>query len=322
MKRSITMRDIAQEAGVAVSTVSKALRADPSISAVQCQRIKATAERLQYRPDPMVAKLMSHLHHHRRRADPVSIAWIDFWPEHPSGHYASDLAAMFAGAQQRAQELGYGLQLFKAGAQAIRPQRLNKVLAARNQWGIIVPPVPDPAMRMDWDLRGFAAVTIGTSLQQPVMHRVAANLFQGAMLAFTQLQKTGHKRIGLALSGSLNERTENKWLGAFLAASQFLPKPQRIPPLISKEPKKVGAWLKSARPDIVLIAEDWMATAMGTTPFAWLVPHPGRRESAIGYRPADQGRVALELVVSQIHRNERGSPSQPQTVLLDPVWNA
>lgn len=33
-------------------------------------------------------------------------------------------------------------------------------------------------------------------------------------------------------------------------------------------------------------------------------------------------RVAVEMVVAQIHRNERGSPVIPQTVLIDAVWVA
>jgi hypothetical protein len=31
--------------------------------------------------------------------------------------------------------------------------------------------------------------------------------------------------------------------------------------------------------------------------------------------------VAVEVVVAQIHRNERGTPSVPQTVLIDGVWS-
>jgi hypothetical protein len=29
----------------------------------------------------------------------------------------------------------------------------------------------------------------------------------------------------------------------------------------------------------------------------------------------------VEVVVAQIHRNERGSPPVPQTVLIDGVWS-
>lgn len=32
------------------------------------------------------------------------------------------------------------------------------------------------------------------------------------------------------------------------------------------------------------------------------------------------GRVAVEMVVAQIHRNERGIPSDPYEILIDSVW--
>ena len=86
------------------------------------------------------------------------------------------------------------------------------------------------------------------------------------------------------------------------------------------------------------------STEVFSIPFSNVTPdfHPGispeqcRRIKAIAKRlqyqpdplvaklmspqPREQGRVALDLVVAQIQRNERGSPVRPQTVLLDPVW--
>ena len=41
----------------------------------------------------------------------------------------------------------------------------------------------------------------------------------------------------------------------------------------------------------------------------------------LDYRPQQLGRVAVEMVVAQIHRNERGHPDIPQTVLIDAVWS-
>ena len=44
------MRDVAQAANVSVSTVSKALRNDPTIPDGRCRSIQEMAERLGYRP--------------------------------------------------------------------------------------------------------------------------------------------------------------------------------------------------------------------------------------------------------------------------------
>ena len=324
----ITMRVVAKEAGVATSTVSKALRSDPSISAAQCRRIQQIARELGYRPDPLVSKLMADLHHHRRRADPLDIAWIDFWDRTPSGYLARELPAMLEGARCRAAELGYGVRVYRPAAEGVTPKRLSRILATCNQWGVIVPPVPDSAGSIPWDLNGFAAVTIGTSLQRPIMHRVSANHFQGAMLAFAQMRKRGFRRVGLALSDSMSARTEEKWLGAFHAASSHVRKCDRVPALLCRtgEVKALKAWLRQTAPDAVLVAEDWIGatlrSARRSPALAWLVRLPETdAEPALDYQPRQLGRVAMEMVVAQIHRNERGSPPNPHTMLLDAIWD-
>src|SRR5258708_26805888 len=53
------MAEIAQSLGVAPSTVSRALRSDPRISAVTRQRVEEAAEKLGYRPNPLVSALMA-----------------------------------------------------------------------------------------------------------------------------------------------------------------------------------------------------------------------------------------------------------------------
>src|SRR5512133_1061710 len=75
----VTMADVARAAGVARSTVSKALRSDPSISERCRKKVRQAATALGYAPDPMVAALMARLHSRRRRNDPHHIAWIDLW---------------------------------------------------------------------------------------------------------------------------------------------------------------------------------------------------------------------------------------------------
>lgn len=323
------MRDVAREARVVVSTVSKALRSDPSISPEQCRRIQEIAHRIGYRPDPEVSKLMAHLHHYRRRTDPHSIAWIDFWESEPVGHVAYDIAAALAGAQKRARELGYEIEVHKPALDKITPERLSRILTARSQWGIIVPPVPEWAMHLEWDLSPFAAVTIGTSLREPVMHRIAPSHFHGATLAFERMRQKGYGRIGLAMSSSMNERVEGKWLGGFVAACQHVPEKERIPPLIFEERDReaVTRWIRETKPDALLIAEEFIAESVRKVPkrqapaLAWLAPFSGRKgDPAIDFKAERLGSVALDMVVGQIHRNERGLPAIPHTVLLESAW--
>lgn len=58
--RQVTLKQIALEAGVSVMTVSRALRNQPSSASATRQRIQQIAERLGYRPNPLVSALMSY----------------------------------------------------------------------------------------------------------------------------------------------------------------------------------------------------------------------------------------------------------------------
>lgn len=66
-----TIYDVAQEAGVAVNTVRKALRDDPSLRPLLRERILSTVKRLDYRPN-LVAKALS-----QRQLNVVPISIID-----------------------------------------------------------------------------------------------------------------------------------------------------------------------------------------------------------------------------------------------------
>ncbi|HEX5790592.1 MAG TPA: LacI family DNA-binding transcriptional regulator [Luteolibacter sp.] len=319
----VTMRDVARAAGVAVSTVSKALRNDPSIPESRCRSIRQMAERMGYRPNPMVATLMARMHHHRRRSDPHHLAWLDFWADEPRRRETVNLERILAGARLRAEELGYGVEVYQAGTDARSLERLKRTLSTRGQWGVMVPPVPESAAKLALDLRGLSAVTIGTSLHEP-WHRVSPNHFQGAVLAFERLVQLGFKRPGLVLSPEMHERVNGRWLGAFMACRQRLPETDRVEPLLvdPRDSKTLERWWKSARPDAVLVAEslDW---PMHQGPeLAWLMLGGEPRDlGGMDYQLEELGRVAVEVVVAQIHRNERGTPQVPQTVLIDGVWS-
>jgi DNA-binding LacI/PurR family transcriptional regulator len=326
------MATVARAVGVAPSTVSKALRGDPTIPEVRRGEIQQAAKALGYRPNPLVSALMARLHSHRRRNDPHHIAWIDLWPDEKEAARATDLKLMLGGANERARDLGYQIEVHRVGREKTTATRLHQILIARAQWGLIIPPVPKEAMSYPLSLEGLTGVTIGTSLHQPLMHRVAPNIYQGGQLACRKLREKGYRRIGLVLSPAMNERVEGKWIGAFLAEQLQWPPADRLPPLLAPESAQdqFCRWLTRFQPDVILIAEPhvetWLAekstASAPVPPTAWLRLFPKMRKGtpAIDTGPAKMGAAAVELVVGQIHRNERGSPQFPHTLLLDGIW--
>lgn len=326
------MATVARAAGVATSTVSKALREDPTIPADRRREIQKLARSLGYRPNPLVAALMARLHTQRRRNDPHHIAWIDLWPNDREAAQATDFKLMLRGANQRATELGYQIAVHRVAREATSAARLHDILISRSQWGLIIPPVPKEAMSYALNLEGLSGVTIGTSLHEPVMHRVASNLFQGSQLACRKLRERGFRRLGLVLSPAIHERVESKWLGGFLAEQPGWPRGECLPPLLATENDRprFEEWLKRHAPDVVLLAEphvdEWIEAFRARTGRGPAVALLRRIEAiprcpfTVDTRPDKIGAAAVELVVAQIHRNERGSPQIPHTLLLDGVW--
>lgn len=326
------MATVARAVGVATSTVSKALREDPTIPVARRREIQRVAKAMGYRPNPMVAALMARLHTRRRRDDPYHIAWLDLWHDDREAAGATDFNLMLRGAIQRADQLGYQIQVHHVVRDGTSPARLRQVLISRSQWGVVIPPVPQGSMHYPLDMEGLTGVTIGTSLHSPTMHRVAANLYQGGQLACRQLREDGHHRIGLVLSPSMNERVEGKWLAAYLAEQFQWPRAQRLPPLLvsAGEADQFYRWLSRHKPDVILIAElhveHWISSkaksGISAPPTAWLrmLKTRPKETRAIDTGPEKMGAAAVDLVVGQIHRNERGNPDAAHTLLLDGVW--
>ncbi|MCG3769944.1 MAG: HTH-type transcriptional regulator MalR [Nitrosomonadaceae bacterium] len=323
------MRTIAQAVGVAVSTVSRALRDDSTITVERRREIQKTAKSLGYTPNPLVANLMAQLHVQRRRTDPHHIAWIDLWPSDDASANLQLFKPLLQGARMRARELGYGIEVHKPLRDGINRDRLRQILVARSQWGLVIPPVPESQMYYSLDLQGLAAVTIGTSLHQPVMHRISPNLYQGSQLACQELRELGFRRIGFAISHSMNKRVEGKWLGAYLAEQQQWLRTERLPPLLiaNHDAKSFRIWQSKCLPDAILIAEpqfeEWLTANSPRPPptTAWLLLEKrSKKMTGIDYRGESIGAAAIEMVVGQIHRNERGSPEIPNTLLMDGIW--
>jgi DNA-binding LacI/PurR family transcriptional regulator len=321
------MGDVAKRAGVARSTVSKALRGDPSISAKLAEKVQCVARRMGYAPHPLVSALMAQIHVRRRRSDPYHLAWVDLWPRGEAVRAVPYWSQHLAGVRERAAELGYSVEVHDNIADRISPGRLRQILTARTQWGIIFPPVPESAMQFPIDLRGLAAVTIGTSLRSPAIHRISHNHFQGVQLACDRLRAKGFKRIGLALTAALSHRVEGKWYGGYLARQLAWPKAERLRPLLipPDDGTALRRWLAAEKPDAVLLAESriasWIREGASPAQVVWLTlggKQPGFW--GVDQLPVLVGRAAVELTVGQIHRNERGSPAHPYSLLLDGSW--
>jgi LacI family transcriptional regulator len=94
-KHRISLKDLAQELGVSIATVSRALRSSPEIGQEMQERVKALAKKLNYRPNPFAQSL--------RKEAPRVIGVVV--PNLVSHYYASVLD----GIEEEATKSGYSV---------------------------------------------------------------------------------------------------------------------------------------------------------------------------------------------------------------------
>jgi len=77
----VSLRDVARAVGVSHMAVSLALRDDPRVSEARRREIRAKAEQLGYRPDPMLSSLAAYRNTRRSTTVRATVAWLNQWAD-------------------------------------------------------------------------------------------------------------------------------------------------------------------------------------------------------------------------------------------------
>lgn len=333
--RTVTLSDVAQAAKVHKATAARALQRDPRITEETRQKVEQAAAKLGYRVNHLLSAWMST----RRRGVGVSSAVIAYVTGHPTRYGwrppQSDLPDFFPGAKARAEAAGYRLEDFWLREKGMSPARFVSILRARNIQGVLIGRMPGCETRLlDYDWSGVSVVALGVSLAAPIFHRVRENHFHTASLAAMQCHARGFQRIGLAFDrvddvGRMNDM----WVGGFMSEQVKWPRRSyRVPPLLSAAPsrEKFLAWFRRHRPDVIIVSQaepmrEWLRVAGIRVPQDTGLVDLRCYDAESGYTGVhydfqQTGAVGVELLVSQMHRQERGVPVRPQEVLLEGEW--
>jgi DNA-binding LacI/PurR family transcriptional regulator len=330
--RPVTMKAVAEKAGVSLMTVSRALRNEGRIAPATRKHILGIAEELGYRPNPLVAALMADL----RRARPVrsSVQTIAFVTSHPTAEgWRKDFTPveLFAGAHARADLLGFDLAPFWTKAPEMPGSRLSRILRTRGISGVILAPFPVPAAGpVDLDWASLAAVALGYSLREPRLHRVTHHSLHAIRTALAQLTGRGYRRIGLAVSAGDDERVDHNWSTGFAAYQAGVAVKDRIPAWMPTHPDAAAFndWRRTHTPEVIIggsYVGRWLreekVEVPGQTAFVSLSYSPSLGDVA-GIVPNHHavGAAAVELLVEQLYHNEKGVPEPPRIVLVEGEW--
>lgn len=200
----ITIRDVAEAAGVSPATVSRVLNGKQDVGTELRHRVLAAVTELGYRPNGPARSL-------RTRAAMVL------------GIIISDITnpfftAMVRGVEDRAHQAGYSVVLANADEDLAKESRYLEVAAAEQLAGVLLSPAVAAETRVDVLLeRGIPVVTIDRKLATAPIDSVTVNNRQAAQDATAHLIAQGCRRIGI-VAGPVKTTTGASRLAGFRAA--------------------------------------------------------------------------------------------------------
>ena len=317
----VTLSAVAREAGVSTAAASYALNGHPKISGATRERVRATAERLGYREHAAVRSLMERVRQGKPPGEREVIALV--WSETPRSESArAPLAlAITAGVRARAEQAGYTLAEFWLRDRGMTPRRLADILEARGIRGVVFAPcLHGTEVRVEWAWAKFAMALVGAAPWPVALHRAGHHHFAAMRLA---LRHAEGRRCAAMLAREANVRSGRAWEAAFLAhhpgrnAREWL--------WAGEDTEEARRWLRRRRPSTVIVNRCEWATELADefSGVRWLALDRTGAPDWLAGVAVNFDRVAaaaVDLVVGQLHRNERGLPEEPRSLWLEGGW--
>lgn len=332
--RRCTLKDIAAHAGVAVSTVSYALRNDPSLPPETCRRIQAIGEKLGYRPDPQISALMAHIGRGRAVKSSGRIALV--WMQSQREQTRSDrfFLQVLEGASTRARLRGYEVEEFWPDEDRLTGSRLTGILRARGIQSVLFSPSIEGVAAdygLGWD--HLACVVLGHARWPVELHRVAHDHYHGICECLQQMTTAGCIRPAIVLTDEINLRTDSAVKAAFITHH---PAEAHARGLIYATDRKrqppFSTWMKTHRPDGVLLLRREMWHEVTCNPLQEL--HADGRVWCANWQDDDPlrlpgvhqrydlaARAAVDLLTGLEQSRSFGLPDHPQSIQIRGDWH-
>lgn len=329
---AVNMTDIARVAGVGKATVSLALRNDPRLREETRQHIQAVAGRLGYIPNAVVANLMAQLRASKNPKYQSTLALLNASTDPEALRTNLTFRTWTEGLQAHSAELGYGLDEFWLRDPGMEPTRLRQILRVRNIRGVIIAGVLEhreipPKFDLLWN--DLACVVVGVRPERPALHFACNDQFSTALHAAEQLQQLGYQRPGLAIDPTIEENIDHRFTAGFYAGPPKFS--ERIPGFDFQPGKRreFCDWLDRYHPDVVVCTHpeirEWITGHGLDCPGDIGLIHLDITRELEGWSGMKQsnhlvGAFAIDLLIGQLHRNEKGIPDCPRCMMVESFW--
>ncbi|HNX53399.1 MAG TPA: LacI family DNA-binding transcriptional regulator [Pontiellaceae bacterium] len=330
-QKYVAIKDIAKACGVSTTTVSLALRNHPRISEDTRKRISETAERMNYRRNPMISALMTNLYQSRKFPSAVPLAVL-YTHELSLIEENSYHQKLWQGMSNRAEELGFKLEKFCLNRK-ITGKRMTQILTARGINGVIIPPLLRAGGHLSLDWEQFSVLALGYSLLSPNFHRVCPNQYQGIRTVMRQLKHVGFSRPGMVLMNESDLRTAHLWSSGFYGFEHAVKKTGIIPVLeyVNSDKGAVMDWYRKYTPDVIIGSEPDVLELFRSAGLK--IPEEvgfvtlsrwSSENSIAGIDENEEmlGRAAIEQLVHLVYYNQRGCPECPYVIQVPCKWGA
>lgn len=345
MPPRVTQRDVAKAMGISKSTVAAAF-ASGTISEVTKKHVLDTAEKMGYKPDPVLSSLGRSRWGKTSTRSTYSLAFVSSEPH----TFVADQKILFPVALQVAERLGYSME-FHHVKDYDSCEQLGHILYNRGVRGLLVsfPFQPPPQPDFDWSL--FSAVSLKEGPYTPPIHRVGIAYFQATLMAWKKTVDAGYRRIGGVLQ--IHEPVlsdDSQRMGAFANAQQLYLQPSEyIPPFFygvaelenpKASSKKVAdkqeewfvqfaQWFNKYQPEAVIGSNTliaWWIQRLGKqipqdVAFVTLIKESKHTDFAgMLYPKLEPAKTAVPFLDMLIRTNQRGLPDDIQYVSYSSKW--
>lgn len=329
-----SIRELAVKLGVSRTTVSLALRNDPTVAPDTRRRILDAAHRAGYRSNALVNALMAQVRQGQRlKPTGEVVTYLTAYEREHDWRNIPSIVAQYEGARERAAELGFKVEIMWMGTRGAQSAHIARVLAARGIRGSILAPMAIDHHTLELSWNTHTTVAVGYSFAQVALHRAVHHNMSAAYACYSSLRRLGYERIGFAMHETDDARVHHFWMSGYLGSQRIYGGEKLTPCLYPDfdDARTFLAWYRRARPDAVIgiwkhLPLVWLREAGVDVPretaFASLDIGDARAGEVAGILQDNRnvGMAAMDVLAGQLFRNEIGVPAVPKLTMIEGVW--
>ncbi|MEM6820353.1 MAG: LacI family DNA-binding transcriptional regulator [Verrucomicrobiota bacterium] len=337
MKKRVCIKDIAREAGMDKSTVSRALKKSPLVKPETQKRIQDLAEAMGYQPDPGLSALAAYKARSKMRTFQANLALIGagYTPEQFEELF--HLAELHRFLKEEATKSGYQIELHCPDTTTKAQRQLSRVLYHRGIRGLIILHSKIPTKEMGFAWKFFSNIMLLKPEHKPFMHCVSVHQQNLMFQALENVHRYGYKQPGLIVPKPTLDTSDQEWPDAFYLASTHFGFP--IPKSYfvfdgRKSMKEIGndfrTWQRKNRIDVAIhvgrgLFKDNIKNFGYSPPrhlgfIATDLDYDDQQTSGL-YRSRQQiAKITIDIISGMIQRGEKGRQDSPYSLNVEASW--